>query len=64
MSKKRSQNKIILDYLKTGATLSPLEAYALCGTIRLGARIFDLRENHNIKTIQRSPYGIYKLEGI
>ena len=44
-----SQNLEILSYLKTGKTLTPLQALKLFGSLRLGARIFNLREQgHNI----------------
>ena len=39
----------ILNYLKTGKKLSPLEALKKFGCFRLGARIFDLKQKgHNI----------------
>lgn len=44
-----TQRAEILDYLKTGRSLTPLEALDLFGCLRLGARIWDLkREGHNI----------------
>ncbi len=41
----------ILNYLKTGKKLSPLEALKKFGCFRLGARIFDLKQKgHSIDT--------------
>lgn len=40
---KTTQATRILEYLKTGAALTPLEAWTLFGCYRLGARIWDLR---------------------
>jgi hypothetical protein len=46
-----SQNEKILKHLKSGKSLTPLQALRLCGSLRLGARIHNLREQgHNIKT--------------
>ena len=48
----KSQNLAILSYLKTGKTLTPLQALKLFGSLRLGARIYDLREaGHQIKSV-------------
>ena len=43
-----SQEKAILAHLKSGKTLTPLQAYILFGCLRLGARIYDLRKKHTI----------------
>lgn len=44
-----SQSDMILDALLRGETLTPLEALKLYGCLRLGARIWDLRQQgHNI----------------
>ena len=46
-----SQNKQILNYLQSGATINPMSALELFGSFRLSARINDLRnDGHNIKT--------------
>ena len=46
-----TQNQRILDYLKSGKTLTPLVALEKFGCFRLSARIFDLRsDGHNIIT--------------
>ena len=38
-----SQTKAILKHLQSGASITPLEALALYGCMRLGARIWDIR---------------------
>lgn len=40
---KQSQSKLILAYLMTGETLTPIEALNMFGCFRLGARIYDLK---------------------
>ena len=42
---KVSQSNLILNYLKTGKELTPLEALNLFGCLRLGARIYDLKKS-------------------
>ena len=42
-----SQNDIILDHLKKGNTLTPLEALSLCGCWSLSSRISDLKRQGN-----------------
>lgn len=39
-----TQKGKILKHLRKGRTLTPMEALELCGTMRLGARVFELRE--------------------
>lgn len=61
-----TQSKLILNYLKSGKSITPLEALNLFGCFRLGARIFDLKEQgHDIemKMISRDGkyYASYKL---
>jgi hypothetical protein len=47
----QSQNKMVLNYLTMGTTLTQIEAAELFGIWRLGARIWDLRRaGHDIKT--------------
>lgn len=41
---RQSQNDKVLKHLKSGKTLSPLEALGIYGIYRLAARIFELRE--------------------
>lgn len=46
-----SQSQSILDYLKAGNSLTPLEALRLFGCMRLGARIWDLsKQGYKIKS--------------
>lgn len=48
---KISQEKIILEAMKSGDKITPLDALRLCGSLRLSGRIYDLREKgYNIKT--------------
>ena len=42
-----TQNQRILDYLKSGKTLTPLVALEKFGCFRLSARTFNLREQGN-----------------
>jgi len=44
-----SQKKEIFAHLKSGKTLTPLEALRLFGCLRLGARIFELRDKRYCK---------------
>jgi hypothetical protein len=47
----KSQNAQILAYLQSGKKLTPIEALQKFGTLRLSARVNDLRnEGHDIKT--------------
>ena len=43
-SENYSQSKQILDYLQSGNALTPLEALRKFNCLRLGARIYDLRQ--------------------
>lgn len=46
-----TQTDAILDHLKSGRSITPLEALELYGVFRLGARILDLRrEGYDIQT--------------
>lgn len=46
-----SQSELILNHLRSGKHLTPLEALQRYGCLRLGARIWDLkREGHAITT--------------
>jgi len=52
----KSQNELILAYLKSGKSITPIEALENFGCFRLGARIFELREQGNdisVETIER-----------
>lgn len=41
---KRTQSDRIIDYLATGKPLTPMVALRRFGTLRLGARIYELKE--------------------
>lgn len=48
---KQSQSQKILNYLRTGKTLSPLQALQLFNCMRLASRINDLRKDgHEVTT--------------
>ena len=51
-TKVESQNKQIKAWLERGKSITPLDALNLFGSFRLGARIFDLKNDYgmNIKT--------------
>ena len=47
----KSQEKRILNYLKNGGKITPLEALNKFGCLRLSGRIYDLkRKGYNIKS--------------
>lgn len=47
-----TQNVMILRYLESGRGLTPMDALSLFGSFRLGARIFELRQQgHEIKKV-------------
>lgn len=48
-AEKPSQTDAILQHLKKGYSLTPLEALDLFGCFRLGARIWELKKTHKIK---------------
>lgn len=51
MDREKTQNRVILRHLQGGGRLTALEALDLCGTMRLSARIMDLRNaGHDIVT--------------
>jgi len=47
---KESQNKQILEHLKRGLSIAPMEALRKFNCMRLGARIHNLRESYPIIT--------------
>lgn len=64
LEKKQTQIKAVRMHLMKGLTLTPLQAYDLCGTIRLGAIIHTLRnvEGMPIKNLNpKGKYAIYTL---
>ena len=50
----QTQNLQILGYLKKGKPITPLEALEKFGCWRLSARIYDLRKNYIIETINNT----------
>lgn len=44
LSPRKSQTQLIYEHLQTGKSLTPLEALRLFGCFRLGARIWELKE--------------------
>lgn len=51
MRSTKGQSKQILEHLQKGYTITPMEALDLFGCFRLGARIWDLKdEGHEIIT--------------
>lgn len=65
---KRRQRDKVIDYLATGKPLTPLMALRRFGCMRLGARIWELREDgHRIKAelVKRGEARVaqYRLEG-
>ena len=71
LQEKMSQRKVVLKHLQSGKELSQLEATQKYGILRLGAIIFNLRqEGYQISTrLEHGPnrygntsnYGVYKL---
>ena len=48
---KVSQEQRLLNHLKSGNSINPLQAWSVLGIYRLGARIFDLRsQGYEIKS--------------
>jgi hypothetical protein len=59
---KTSQTEAILEHLKSGKTITPIEALNLYGSFRLAARISDLRQQgHNIITEGKDQWAVYRL---
>ena len=57
-----TQNNAILEHLKSGKTITPIEALNLYGSFRLAARISDLRQQgHNIVTEGKDQWAVYRL---
>ncbi len=61
-----TQTDQVMDYLLTGAELTPLEALDKFGCLRLAARIYDLRKD-GVDIIERTEWrgrkhwAVYKL---
>lgn len=41
----RTQCQAIANHLRSGKSLTPLDGLKLCGTLRLSARIYDLKRS-------------------
>lgn len=51
MNQTEAQSKQILEYLQKGNSLTPLEALKMFDCMRLGARVYDLKnQGHDIVT--------------
>lgn len=61
---KASQGELILDYLKQGNSITPLEALNRFGCLRLGARIYELKKaNYQIEMVlKETPTGKHVAE--
>lgn len=60
--KKTSQKERVLNWLKTGRTLTPIEALNNGMGMRLADIVFRLKkEGHNIENIGDTKFGKYKL---
>ncbi len=60
---KLSQNKKVLNMLRTHNSITPEDVYGAFKCMRLGARIFDLKEQgHSIINLNKSGYARYALE--
>ena len=58
---KRSKKSRLLEYLKSGKSISPKEAWEWFGLYRLGARIYELRhEGYDIITDMKDNVAHYK----
>ena len=51
MESKESQEKKIIEYLKSGRSLTPMAALRLFNCFRLASRIHSLRKKYDIKNI-------------
>jgi hypothetical protein len=58
-----TQKDQILTHLKSGKPITPIDALNMFGCFRLGARIFDIKqEGHSIKTDQSKGYATYTMD--
>lgn len=48
----KTQTQTIHDYLKSGRSITPIDALNLFGCFRLGARIYDIEKNYGL-TVER-----------
>ena len=69
MKRLNGQNRVILNYLESGGSLSPIEALNKFQCFRLAARVRDLRKaGHDIQTTtvreDGKKYAVYSLPKI
>lgn len=67
MSESKSQSEIILEHMRSGKSITPAEAYELCGTLALHSRIAELRKRgYPIRKVMMEAggkrFGSYSLE--
>ena len=67
MSEPKSQTETILEHLKAGNSITPAEAFRLCGSLALHSRIAELRaRGFNVRKVMVSSngkrYGSYSLK--
>lgn len=58
-----TQNLQVLNYLKTGKILTPIEALDMFGCFRLAARIYELKDNGWPIHCERKPTDDKKIVG-
>jgi len=63
-----SQTEQILEHLKSGKEITPMDALVNYGCFRLGARIYDLRQQgydieSELKQENGKQYAVYRLGG-
>jgi hypothetical protein len=67
MNERQSQEERILAHLKSGKSITPLDALNLYGCFRLGGRIFDIKkrgytiETNMVKTTGGATVASYRL---
>lgn len=67
--KKQAQNKTVLNWLKSGQTLTSAQAANYFGIYRLSARIYDLRKqghkiNSELKFHRSEHWSIYSISKV
>ena len=59
----KTQTQVILEALQSGKRVTPLDAIAMCGCMRLAARIHELRQaGHVIKDDGEKQFAVYYME--
>lgn len=61
----KTQKEMILEYMELYGSITPQEALRAIGSMRLGARIWDLRHKDNISIVEiptgKEGYATYRL---